>query len=170
LKPLSVTLPYAARFTEWGDSEPVRESAFDDSAKAKTVTVTRWGGMAALARFSISLLTDDSVSDQRAADGRGDGRRQKEAKNNKPTSIPSFWSFPGVCGKLTQAGHGLLPARVNFPQSPVNQLAEQRSFIDGTECSGSEVSGGARRESTKLGCDTSHSSKMDVMIYQALND
>jgi hypothetical protein len=40
LKPLSVALPFAARFTNGGDSEPCG-SAFNCSAKAKTVTVAK---------------------------------------------------------------------------------------------------------------------------------
>jgi hypothetical protein len=40
LKPLSVTLPFAARFTDWGDSEP-RAKCIQNPAKAKTVTVAK---------------------------------------------------------------------------------------------------------------------------------
>ena len=64
LKPLSVTLPYAARFTKGETSSRCAKSAFADSAKAETVTVAKWEKWATLARFSISLLNIGSVSDQ----------------------------------------------------------------------------------------------------------
>jgi hypothetical protein len=38
LKPLSVTLPFAARFTDWGDSKPCAGAHSKNLAKAKTVT------------------------------------------------------------------------------------------------------------------------------------
>jgi hypothetical protein len=41
LKPLSVTLPYAARFTDAEDSEPCAK-CIQNLAKAKTVTVANW--------------------------------------------------------------------------------------------------------------------------------
>jgi hypothetical protein len=50
LKPLSVTLPFAARFTGCKDNGAVRGSAFETQAKAKTVTAvegqegSRWRG------------------------------------------------------------------------------------------------------------------------------
>jgi len=39
LKPLSVTLPFAARFTDGGDSKPRAPAHWKNPAKAKTVTV-----------------------------------------------------------------------------------------------------------------------------------
>jgi hypothetical protein len=123
LKPLSVTLPYAARFTDGETTSRARER-IQYPAKAETVTVTKKGEVAALARFSISLPTVGSVSDQRAADGEGEGRRQKKANEDNQTSIPPFFrTFPGVCGKLAPKGHLLRPAGVNFPQSPANQFS-----------------------------------------------
>jgi hypothetical protein len=62
LKPLSVTLPFAARFTDWGDSEPCAK-CIQQPAKAKTVTVAKGKGET-LARFLISLPNLGSVSDQ----------------------------------------------------------------------------------------------------------
>jgi hypothetical protein len=77
------------------------------------------------------------VSDQRAADGEGDGRRQKKA--NETTDILLLClTFPGVCEELTPEGCRLRPVGVNFSQSPANHLPEQRSFIEGTERPGAK--------------------------------
>jgi hypothetical protein len=83
LKPLSVTLPYAARFTDRGDGKPCAKSAFNNSAKAETVTVTKGGRGGAGAVFDLSTSIG-AVSDQRAADGEGDGRRQKKGRIKQP--------------------------------------------------------------------------------------
>jgi hypothetical protein len=54
LKPLSVTLPFVARFTVLGDSEAAREvhSKFSESKNRDSVEE---GEVATLARFLISL-------------------------------------------------------------------------------------------------------------------
>jgi hypothetical protein len=61
LKPLSVTLPFAARFTDGGDSEPCAK-CIQNPAIAETVTVVK-GQRETLARFLISLPNLGSVSD-----------------------------------------------------------------------------------------------------------
>jgi hypothetical protein len=63
LKPLSVTLPYAARFTDAGDSEPCMQCN-PSPAKAKTVTVDEGVKGKLLARFLISLLNLGALSDE----------------------------------------------------------------------------------------------------------
>ena len=62
LKPLSVTLPFAARFTVWGDSEPCAKR-IQNPAKAKTVTVAKGQRGDAGAVFDLAPNVG-SVSDQ----------------------------------------------------------------------------------------------------------
>jgi hypothetical protein len=68
LKPLSVTLPFAARFTWLGDSEAVREAHSKNRAKAKAVTVAKGQKGDAGAAFDLAPKAG-SVSDKRAANG-----------------------------------------------------------------------------------------------------
>jgi len=63
LKPLSVTLPFAARFTE-GEAASRARQRIENPAKAKTVTVAEREGGAALARFTLSLPALGWVPDQ----------------------------------------------------------------------------------------------------------
>jgi len=63
LKPLSVTLPLAARFTAWGDSEP-RAKCIQQISESGNRDSGEKGNGATLARFLISLLILGSVSDQ----------------------------------------------------------------------------------------------------------
>jgi len=62
LKPLSVTLPFAARFTDWGDSEP-RAKAHQESSGSRKRDSGGEGERETLARFWIPLPTIGSVSD-----------------------------------------------------------------------------------------------------------
>jgi hypothetical protein len=50
LKPLSVTLPFAARFTAWGDSEP-RAKRIQPISESKSRDSGEGGEVATLARF-----------------------------------------------------------------------------------------------------------------------
>jgi len=88
LKPLSVTLPYAARFTDGETASRAREriQRFSESANRDSDEA---GEVAALARFSLSLPTADRcrTSEQQMA---GDGRGQKKANEGNQTSISPF--------------------------------------------------------------------------------
>ena len=45
----------------------------------------------------------------------------KKAKTNNPCILSNrFLTLPGVCGKLSRTGQGIIPGRDNFPQSPSN--------------------------------------------------
>jgi hypothetical protein len=68
LKPLSVTLPFAARFTDWGDSKPCAGAHSKNLAKAKTVTAAEVQEGDAGAVFDLAPVLG-LVSDQRAANG-----------------------------------------------------------------------------------------------------
>jgi hypothetical protein len=68
LKPLSVTLPFAARFTDGGDSQPRARAHSKNPAKAKTVTAAEGQAEAAGAVFDLASNLG-WVSDQRAANG-----------------------------------------------------------------------------------------------------
>jgi len=89
LKPLSVTLPFAARFTDGEAASRARERILD-SAKAETVTVAgRVGGADAGA-------VCDLASDCRLGVGPvsskwwGDGGRKKGEENNTNIQAPAF--------------------------------------------------------------------------------
>jgi hypothetical protein len=133
LKPLSVTLPFAARFTGWGDTEP-RAKCIKIPAKAKTVTVAKGQKGDAGAVFDLapkSRLGVGPVSSKRWGDG---GRKKGEEKQ------PSFHPFlilPGVCGKLPRTGQGIFPGSDNFPQSPAN-LGRRQSGWKSERCRGTE--------------------------------
>jgi hypothetical protein len=62
LKPLSVTLPFAARFTDGGDSETCA-TRIQNPAKAKTVTEAEGEAGDAGAVFDLASIPG-SVSDQ----------------------------------------------------------------------------------------------------------
>jgi hypothetical protein len=62
LKPLSVTLPFAARFTD-GEAASRARQRIENLVKAKTVTVAE-GWREPLARFLMSPLTLGLLSDQ----------------------------------------------------------------------------------------------------------
>jgi len=79
LKPLSVTLPFAARFTAWGDSEPCAK-CIQMSAKAKSVTVAKGQRGDAGAVFDLAPKYRRGVgpvSSKRWGDG---GRKKGEDK------------------------------------------------------------------------------------------
>ncbi|MGA2541206.1 MAG: hypothetical protein ABSG78_06540 [Verrucomicrobiota bacterium] len=67
MKPLSVTLPFAARFTSWETAKPCAK-CIENSAKAKTVTVGKRQKGDAGAVFDLAP-NFGSVSDKRAANG-----------------------------------------------------------------------------------------------------
>jgi hypothetical protein len=67
LKPLSVTLPFAARFTWWETAQPCAK-CIQNPAKAKTVTVAKGQKGDAGAVFDLAPRLG-SVSDKRAANG-----------------------------------------------------------------------------------------------------
>jgi xanthine dehydrogenase iron-sulfur cluster and FAD-binding subunit A len=67
LKPLSVTLPFAARFTRWETAKPCAKR-IPNQAKAKTVTVAKRQKGDAGAAFDLAPELG-SVSDRRAANG-----------------------------------------------------------------------------------------------------
>jgi hypothetical protein len=66
-EPLSVTLPFAARFTFWETAKPC-EKRIQNRAKAKTVTVAKGQKGDAGAAFDLAP-NPGSVSDKRAANG-----------------------------------------------------------------------------------------------------
>jgi hypothetical protein len=94
LKPLSVTLPFAARFTAWGDSEPCAK-CIQLSAKAKTVTVVEGKEGDAGAVFDLapkSRLDVGPVSSKRWGEG---GRKKGEDK--QPEFVPPAGSWFEFC-------------------------------------------------------------------------
>ena len=85
MKPLSVNLPFAARFTELGDSE-TRAWRIEEPAKAKTVTVEEGKEGDAGAVFDLarkSRLVVGPVSSKRWVMA-----GVKKAKTNNLTFIP----------------------------------------------------------------------------------
>jgi len=81
LQPLSVLLPFAARFTVAGDSEP-RATAHSTTKRKPEAWQWRDGGGAPLARFWLSLPNSARcrTSEQQTA---GDGWR-KNGEDNHP--------------------------------------------------------------------------------------
>ena len=103
MKPLSVTLPFAARFTDGGDSEP-RAKCIQNPAKAKTVTVAKGQMGDAGAVFDLapkSRLGVGPVSSKRWGDG---GRKIGADKQPNFRAPAVVLILPGVCGKLARAG------------------------------------------------------------------
>jgi len=76
LKPLSVTLPFAARFTDLGRQRAVRGSACSNPAKAKTVTVVEGEEGDAGAVFDVASRLRLGVGPA-SSKGWGDGVRKK---------------------------------------------------------------------------------------------
>jgi hypothetical protein len=87
LKPLSVTLPFAARFTAWGDSEPCakciqQSSESENRDSGERAKRRRWRGFRS--RFQISGRCRTSEQN-----GLGDGGRKNGA--DKQPYIPFDW-------------------------------------------------------------------------------
>jgi hypothetical protein len=97
LKPLSVTLPFAARFTGLGDNEAVREAHSKERAKAKAVTVAKGQKGDAGAVFDLAP-NPGSVSDQRAANG-GVTACVKKAKKTPECGGEEGMNDPGTRGR-----------------------------------------------------------------------
>jgi hypothetical protein len=75
-EPLSVTLPYAARFATLGDSDAAREVHLKDQRKQKTVTVAK--GLNGDAGAVFDLAADYRLGVGLASSKRwGDGVRKK---------------------------------------------------------------------------------------------
>jgi hypothetical protein len=68
--------------------------------------------------------TVGAVSDGRAANGgvtAGENWMKKENLTSLPPAGPWFWPARSL-RKIAAGGHGVFPARGNFPQSPANQI------------------------------------------------
>jgi len=100
LKPLSVTLPYAARFATLGDSDAAREVHLTTQRKQKTVTVAKGQKGDAGAVFDLAPKVG-SVSDKRAANG-GVAACIKKAKK---TTMRRAAAFPVMAAKGGLAEH-----------------------------------------------------------------
>jgi hypothetical protein len=115
LKPLSVTLPFAARFTAWGDSEPCAK-CIQNPAKAKTVTAAKREIGDAGAVFDLAprlRLGVGPASSKRWGDG-----VRKKGEDKQPHINLNLETLPGVGGKSARTGFSLFPGSGGLPQSP----------------------------------------------------
>jgi hypothetical protein len=121
LKPLSVTLPFAARFAGSEDSAPRAKAHQMLGGSGKRDSGERgWGDAGAI--FAPASIVG-AMSDGRAANGgvtAGENWMKKENLTSLPPAGPWFWPTRSL-RKIAAGGHGVFPARGNFPQSPANQ-------------------------------------------------
>jgi len=89
LKPLSVRLPYAARFTWAEPNFAARSAEINNSAEAKSVTVSKGesGDTGAVLAHAATVKMWRS-SEQQAEDGSEEGGQTKGAMTNTSTKIP----------------------------------------------------------------------------------
>jgi len=98
LKPLSVTLPFAGRFTEGGDNEQYAK-CIQNPVKAKTVTLAeggrwrRWRGFCSRFNYRLGVGL--------ASSKRGNDGWLKKAKTNNLTLHTLVLIVTGVCGKMS---------------------------------------------------------------------
>ena len=85
MKPLSVTLPFAARFTDGGDNEP-RAKRIENQAKAKSVTAAEVQEGDAGALFDLAPKSRLGVGP--VSSKWGVTTDVKKAKTNNLTNIP----------------------------------------------------------------------------------
>jgi hypothetical protein len=104
--------------SQMGETAGRARSAFNNPAKAKTVTVAKGLKGDAGAVFDLAPKSRPGVGP--ASSKRwGDGRRKKgEDKQPYVLIRLDFGILPGVCGKSAQTGFGLFSGSGELPQSP----------------------------------------------------
>jgi hypothetical protein len=117
LKPLSVTLPFAARFTD-GETASRARKRIEEPAKAKTVTVAKGQRGDAGAVFDLapeSRFGVGPVSSKRWGDG---GRKKRRRQTTILTPSFGFWNSARSLRQISTDGLQFIPGSVDLPQSP----------------------------------------------------
>jgi len=127
----------------------VRVSAFNKSAKAKTVTAAEGQEGDAGAVFDLAPKVG-AVSDERAANG-GMMAGVKKAKDNHPKILPPagpcFYPARSLRKIATDGTPRIFPGSGNFSQSPANQFtgATKLCWRNGATAGAKRSGGGAGR-------------------------